>query len=194
MRANQELARQLARQGGDADVRITFRTYLSPDQFITWATQEKLQIKHVQLGVLYEPDPPSLTPVPCPTCPGSDLVTRLSWLGVEAQPGDPALWLKTRIAEAVAQRNQKVRSNRYRVQKVQGICFISTTVPAQQLPALANDPQVFLAEVTGEFLRRQVRAAGITEQVRIEYDPASASWSNNSFPQIEKLGPDNLTK
>ncbi len=197
VRANQALAPQLAQQGGDAEVRITFRTYLSPDQFTTWAAQAGLQIKNLQLGVLYEPDPQFPTPVPCPQCRGGGgggLMRVDNWIDLMAQLGDTAPQLKTRIDKAVALREQDVRAQGYKLQKLQGVCFTTATVPARQLPALANDPQVFLAEVTGEFLRRQVRATGRTEPVRMIYGLASNSWSHNSFPQIEKLGLGNLTK
>lgn len=60
-KANRELADQLADKGGTAQVQITFRTYVEPDQYRSWVKAHGLRVEYSELRLTdvtagYPPD------------------------------------------------------------------------------------------------------------------------------------------
>ena len=47
--ANQALAEQVASNGGEARINITFRSYVQPDHFRSWATAKGLRVERCEL-------------------------------------------------------------------------------------------------------------------------------------------------
>lgn len=164
--ANRTLAQQLAREGGQAEVQITFRAPVSPDEFRTWAASTGLKVKTVTLR----------------TVEGDG---RRSTLGVHPQATDPLP--QAAIDRRLASVSQTQRSGKLiGPLTVQGVITVTASVDAKRLPSIAGDPRVFLADVTPAVTRRALTTAGVSDAAR------GTVFVKPPFWQMEDLGLDNF--
>jgi hypothetical protein len=173
---NRGLADQLAQTGGGARVDITFRTYLTPDQFRTWMQAHNLYAAWSGLRVLNAQG--QRADLVLPWIYQDPLPQRLLdyWLtpanatpppvyGLELPHGDPR-----EIGGPFTLR---------------GVFYVTAMVDAAQLPTLAADPLVYLADVTPNAVRADLLGQGVNimspymSWVRVL--PVSPFWQMEDF-------------
>lgn len=132
--ANQILARDLPSQGGQAEVYITFRNYLTPEQFRTWVRNKGLSIQRSELRT-EKPSGHSGT------------------LGQGKHEGDTEPLPQDRLDESLQRMGGQGST-------IRGVYFTVASVDAASLPQVASDPLVFIANVTPNVVRNELHAAG----------------------------------
>lgn len=141
--ANRALATDLAQRGGDesfapsrglARVDLTFRTYLNPDQARDWIQAHNLLIEYVVLRIV---DPQGLRlDLTVPTADVNDPVSAAAIARMLNPPDAPSCGPFT------------MRGG--------GVYFVTALADPAQLPVLAADPLVYLADVTPNAVRRDL--------------------------------------
>lgn len=129
-KANRQLADQLAAQGSQADVYITFNRFVTPEEFRVWAPARGLSIERSDLRTM-----------------GPD--GREGTLGHRAHPYDKEIQPLDRLDEFLEPG-----------WTVRGVYWTVATVDTARLPELASDSLVFLADVTSNVARNDLVAAG----------------------------------
>jgi hypothetical protein len=167
--ANRKLADQLSVQGGSADVYITFRDYVPPDRFRDWAKAMGLSVKKSELRIVGANGQPAI-------------------IGIQAgratdPPNDPLP--QTDLDYQIS----AVRAQNEATHKFPAVYFTHATVAAQQLPTLAADPLVFLADVTPTIVRNDLLAAGFTTE---DWERAQFMNSHTPFLAMEQYGLENF--
>lgn len=162
--ANRELANQLTAKGGIVQVGITFRNYITPDQFRRWVGQVGLDVQESTLRAIDE---------------GGTRIT----IGIMAQNNDilPQDLIDTHLSgkgsPAAARRGSY---------KLQGVYYTGALVDARQLPQVGADPLVFLADVTPNIVRNVLTTGSMegASQARI--------LVVSPFAKMEEFGLDNF--
>jgi hypothetical protein len=164
--ANQALGTQLAAQGGQVDVGITFNTFVTPEQFRAWAPTKGLTIKETVLRTVDSNGQEGTISVPSAPAPFNDkgLLPQDDLDEIMHTPGWPTITIR-------------------------GVYWTRATVDATRLPELALDPLVFLADVTPNIVRNELIAAGWTG---VEHDNIRVD-RNTPFWRMEELGLENFT-
>jgi hypothetical protein len=159
--ANQVLATELAGSGGEAEVHITFRNYVAPDQFRTWATAMGLQIKFSQIRYVS----------------GNNNDAAITLGGTVNDP----------LPRAALDRQLQEATENEGVLEVRGVFYTLGTVSANRLPLIAADPLIFLADVTTNVVRNDLIAAGISgaEQAVIQVGSTSTVFHPSPFWRME---------
>jgi hypothetical protein len=163
--ANQALATQLASGGGQAEVYVTFRTYIAPEQFRAWVRAKGVTVVRSMLRSI-EPN------------------GNLGTVGQGTHPGDTEPLPQDRLDEAL------VRGPRDPSATLRGLYFTIITVQASRLPEIAADPLVFIADVTPNVVRNELAAAGWegVDQATIGVFP------NSPFYMMEEFGLENFAR
>lgn len=197
-KANQDLAAQLASQAGQGEqgeqrateVSITFRNYVSAESFDKWAAGASLHVEYTDLAVEYERDPRLPTPpVNCPDCAEEGPPYALR---IQTQPADAEPLSQGRVEEALSLQKKEESAKGYRLSQVRGVYFTRAKIDSGKLPTIARDPQVFLADVTFEAIRRQLRAKGVPNADATVLSSGGAQ--ELLFWQMQTLGLDNFAK
>ncbi|MEA2575242.1 MAG: hypothetical protein QOH93_2540 [Chloroflexia bacterium] len=145
--ANKIMAKQLARLSGPIHVAISFRDYMTADQFRAWAKARGVQVQQAQLST-------------GGTGPGRVTV------GIEGTPDDP-------LPEG--------EFNHWGGKDMRGVFGAYATVDASRLMEVASDNNVFLADVTADYIPYDAKKAGL------DVKPKDVSvWIE--FPTMEELG------
>lgn len=161
---NVHLAEQLSSTGHDAEIYITFRNYVDPDRFRSWAQSlglvvQRTEMRFVQRGRLGNLD---------------------GTFGLQGSPDDPM---------PVLQFNEGMRQLRENPDYVsfQGVYFAVATVSAQRLSQLANDPLVFLPDVTANVVRNELIDLGVqgAEQANVGIGSTTTEYNPTPFWQME---------
>jgi hypothetical protein len=137
--ANRVLANQLADSTDQVEVEVTFRELMTPEEHRAWATAA---------GITYFDNVHMMADDPLSG--SAEMVVRV---------GSPQPPPQTRYDEEKAAHNLNDR--------IQGIDSFRGKVDASRLPAIAADPKVFVADVTMNVVRNDLRAAGITDRADI---------------------------
>ncbi len=187
-RHNQELARRLADEYGSkqAEVFITFHTYVSPEQFNRWASDVGIRPRHTDLRVLYDRDP-LFTPIPYKGRDVSPDYRAGDLLRVDSIPGDAEPLPRSRLDEALAAQGREYSALGYKLRELKGVYFTSAIVEARQLPRIAGDPSVFLADVTYPWIRHELRVAGVEDADEVRILTVDSSHAE-IFRSIEDVG------
>jgi hypothetical protein len=161
---NRELADELASKGGEATLYITFRTYLEPDQFRTWATEMGLQVERSELRVV----------------DGNGQPGTLSVGGGDKNQGP--------LPEARMNESLERIDSAAGVESIKGVMFTQATVEAGKLAEISKDPLVFLADVTINIVSNELASAGWpqVEETVFNISPTHA------FPKMERFGLENF--
>lgn len=151
--ANRVLATQLASQGGQVRVNITFRTYMQPEAFRTWVSARGLQVDKTELRYV----------------DGSGLDTTVWYKPLNEGPLPQSF---------VDQQLEWARQNNVGVREFKGVYFTSGSIDTVHLLEIAADPLVFLADVTHQAVRNDLVDAGITgaAQAIVSITPPSPFW------------------
>lgn len=165
---NQLLASKIAaaNKGEKTQVYITFRNYIAPDQFRTWAKIMGLHVEQSELRITQ-----------------TDGTAGTFILDKQATDADPLLQASIDQELAVLQKGPGV-------QTLQGVFFTRATVDAARLPNIAADPSVFLADVTPNVVRNELTYAGLAKdgELNIEVIPPTP------FFMLEQFGLGNFQK
>ncbi|MBF6613318.1 MAG: hypothetical protein IVW55_09340 [Chloroflexi bacterium] len=156
--ANKALLPEVIKGGGVADVAVTFVYPMPADWFRTWAKTNSLQVTQALLRT---------------GAPGSDGGT----VGVGGTQDDP-----------LPQSSIDNLLGGFFSNNVYGVFGLYGRVDTAKLGSLGSDPHVFLVDVTPTYVRRDIRASGITnamqEVPRVELP----------FAPMERMGLQNFTK
>ena len=147
--ANRALATQLATRGGQVEVRITFNTFVTPEEFREWVATRGLTI---QRSTLRTAGPNG----------------REGTMGQGAHEGDTGPLPEERLYDMVDPG-----------WAIRGVYFTIATVDAIRLPELALDPLVFVADLTPYKVRDELIAAGWpgAEQATVYIDAETPFWA-----------------
>lgn len=151
--SNRAQATELATRGGEVNVHITFRTYVAPAQFRSWATAIGLRVERSDIRLVQN---------------GKDAV-----IGIGGTESDP---LSQASLDEVLQLLIDDGAN---ISTVRGVYFTIGTINASQLPLLAADPLVYLPDVTINVVRNELIAAQVpgAEQADIGINfPVTPFW------------------
>lgn len=136
--ANRTLARQLATNKGQrVVVNVTFHKYLAPDEFRAWAGSMGLDVKSTQLRFL-------------------DANDLSGTIAIDKQPNESSVLPQDNIDAAL----KSMRSDN-RLREFLGVFYTNATMDVSRLPALANDPLVFLADVTQNVVSKDLLTSGV---------------------------------
>jgi len=170
--ANQLLATDLASRGGQAEVYITFRTYLTPEQYRALLKVWGASVHRTELRTV---DPS-----------GHEGTL---WQGPIT--GDTEPLPQDRLDKALIMRRSPVprgETGEYTL-ILRGVYSAIIIVDATRLPEIAADPLVFLANVTPNVVRNELHAAGWQTQEKSLYvSPPTPFW------HMEQLGLENFTR
>jgi hypothetical protein len=133
--ANRTLATQLAGSGGNVGIEITFRSYLTVEQFRTWVAARGVNATETTLRYV-------------------DANGRRVTHGIAARPNDV---LPQTSLELAASPPKNVGGQR----TLRGVFQTSGTVAANRLPDLIADTQVLLLDVTPRAVQDDLIAAGV---------------------------------
>lgn len=165
---NRQLATQLATEGGAAHVMVTFRSYLAPEQFRAWVAKYAIRgdatLMNPALGVMVEMRATEANGL---------RATADVWLGIKGQP-DPLL--QSSIDDLIAPHNPGIKPPIFN-----GIFMTRGEVDAKQLPMIANDPLVFVADVTTEYATRDLAAAQVKGANEVDSDERSPIWRMEDY-------------
>lgn len=192
--ANWQLVSRVAAHGGLVEVLITFHSYVPLDQFRAWVKIHGLAVgvsyvnlinnsgEHRRLIVcpysdtapIVQSDKPGFPPVYCPYH-AKDEQSKLK------DNGDPLP-----LSELNDYLNEYNAAEKDSTLRIIGVSFTRTWVDASQLPTIANDPLVYLADVTPDVVRMDLARAGVAgaDTPAIEVD--------TPFPAMEQFGLDNF--
>jgi hypothetical protein len=162
--SNRQLGGQLAAWDWDktVEVLVTFRTYLSRDEFNSWALGLGIHPSEAELRTVYDVDPmhtstPPLNLPPAPGGPGApgpvggQVFGSASVLRVVCITGGSEPLTKANLDQSLSMQEQEAQQEGYKLRELKGVYFTLATVRASQLPAIAADPHVFLADVSAEW-------------------------------------------
>lgn len=155
---NRTFADQLAATDGEVPVSITFRGFFEPDAFHTWATKVGIHVAQMDTRVR----------------DAQGMEGTLS-----SSPPDGVPLDRARI-EASLEPQKKLAGG---PGTIIGVYYLRGTVAANQLPKIAGDTRVFLADVTETVVRKELIAAGWkdAEKAVVRVDPP------HPFAKIEEL-------
>lgn len=155
---NRKLAAQLAAEGGTAHVMVTFRSYLAPEQFRAWTNKYGINLFEVEMRGM------------------SANGLRVTSAVRPNMPGQPDPLLQSSIDELFGPHRPGDKPSTFN-----GIFMTRGEVDAKQLPAIANDPLVFLADVTTEYATRDLAAAKIKGADKVSSDEHSPIWRMEDY-------------
>jgi hypothetical protein len=165
--ANQVLATSLASRGGQAEVYVTFRTYLTPEQFRAWIRARGANVGQSMLRTVY-PDGQEGT------------------LGQGSHQGDTEPLPQDRLDKAL---QIQLRGEVKYALTLRGLYYTLITVDATRLPEIAADPLVFIANVTPNVVRNELHAVGWqTQEKSLFVNPPTPFW------KMEELGLENFAR
>jgi hypothetical protein len=171
----------LATKEGDVAVYVTFRNYVQAEEFNTWAKTVGLRPKHTELRIVINDAPKRLpTNIPRPNGKLSD-----SGIAIDARPDDTEPLPKARIDEQL----DRMRVD-YDISEVKGVYFTDAIIKAQDLSKVADDPPVFLADVTRNVVREKLVAEGIAGADKVEVRVVAKGGAINGpspFDQMERI-------
>jgi hypothetical protein len=187
--SNNELAGQLAQEGGDEPVQVlvTFRSYMSPEEFNQWASALGIHPTYVELRVVYDRDP---LYTPSPYQGTGQEIEPPSVLRIDCSDGDPEALPQARVDEALAQQGKVALDEGYKLREVKGLYFTVATVQAKQLPMIATNDLVFLADISYEWAVHDLEANEGVKRERVITMPIPTSV----FPSMEQVGLGNFAK
>lgn len=164
-KVNQELVvSPIAAKGGEVVVNITFRTYMGLDYFRSWVAENKLHVKSTLLRVMNDK--------------GTKGILQLSSLPSEVSPLP-----QSRIDKFLTdQGNAPYRPI--------GVYSTEATVDAGELVQIANDPLVFIADVTPRYVHDQLTAMSPQDSEPLEITVETHS----PFLKMEEIGLKNFEK
>jgi hypothetical protein len=145
--ANRDLANQLAAGSGDVEVRIVFRHVLSPDEYLAWSASA---------GLDWYSDV-SFTSIDTRGHEGGG--------SIASDSNDP--WPQERVNSFL----DAGRSVPYGPITIGGPFYVLGKVAANRLPIVANDPRVFVADVTSNVIRSELEAANVVIADRTFVNP-----------------------
>ncbi len=189
--SNQQLP-QVAARGGLAEVWVSFRNFVPLDQFRAWSKKYDMTVAVSYMGL----DGGPVAGQDFWQCPYSD---DPSHTYVSSKPGLPKIYCPYRYlgndpqgaasekADPLPQSNLNnalkfFNDSNKTATTIKGVFFIRVWVDASQLPALAADPQVAVADVIPDVVRHDLAAAGVANADRIDVE------TNKLFFTMEGLG------
>jgi hypothetical protein len=173
--ANRQLASQLAAGGGEVEIYITFRTYVEPEQFRSWARTIGLKATWSAIRIVTDVN---------------------AVIGVEGYENDP---LPQVVYEEQLRpfSEEAQREPQRAIREIKGIYYTFGSVPADKLIQIANDPLVFIADVTPNIVRQELIKAGIpgAEQASVGIGTTFDASVTTPFWDMEgKFGLDKFQK
>lgn len=190
--SNSELAHRMAAEAGGEQVRVlvTFRNYLTVEQFNKWALAMGIHPDYTELRVIYGMDP-LYTPIPndrrTPKFLPGDV------LRVVPVAGDVAPLPRARVEEELAKQKKNAFASGYLLRELKGVYFTVATVEAKQLPTITEDPSVFLTDISYDWARHELRVAEVIDIDNIRVYNTSP-MPESVFRYMEQFGLDNFTK
>lgn len=159
--ANKTLVKQLAGESKQVDVSVTFRNFVEPDKFRSWITSLGIKVTDADVRAI-------------------DSVGNQIALFVSPQPGDGPLPQES-LDRAVRPHE---RSGAGASGTIVGVYYVRGKVDAAKLQAIADDPLVYLADVTPNIVRKELTAAGWedVDKAGIRVQPP------HSFFKMEEIG------
>jgi hypothetical protein len=154
--ANRVLANQLSQRGERIEVQVTFRAPLTPEQFRTWVARHGMNVEVA--GVRF--------------IDGNGLRGALSI----SPEGD----------ELLPQDVLDAPQNNIPGTQTEGVMNVRGSVEASQLPSVAADGYVFIADCTRAAIIEDLTAAGVPDATAFEIRVRSPSW------EMEDLGLENF--
>jgi len=150
---NKKLAEQVALKGGVADVNVTFRTYLQPDQFRSWAKENNFVPMQSTLRIIM-----------------SDGKRGTVWIAAKSEDVLP----QQHIDAALQSSSTKESVER-------GIYTTRGKVDATKLRGMADDPRVFLVDVTPNIVRSDLKTNNIDKADTAEVKVVDPFWWMEDF-------------
>ncbi len=155
---NKKLAAQLAAEGGTAHVMVTFRSYIAPEQFRAWTNRYGINLYEIEMR-------------------GMEANGLRSTSAVRPNmPGQPDPLLQSSIDRQFAAHRPGDKPATFN-----GIFMTRGEVDASQLTSIANDPLVFLADVTTEYATRDLAAAQVKGADKVSSDEHSPIWRMEDY-------------
>jgi hypothetical protein len=169
-RANQGLANQFAHTSGSMKVSITFRTYVAPAQFRTWVQAHGIQVESSALRATAASSDGQ----------GTDHITLI----IGATDSDPLP--QAVIDQDLAPPTPEGLRNTVSTQNstLQGVFETDGIVPSAQLLTIANDPTVFLVDVTPAVVLQHLASVGVPDLTRVTIEGQKLG----TFSYMEGLG------
>ncbi len=161
---NRALAGELAQQGGEARVDVSFRTYLSPDQFRAWVLKNGLHVTQVIIRIT-DANGPDITAAHLVRPDDTDPLPASSVADLVNNPGGVGPFT------------------------LRGIYSARGIAAADKLPQIAADPLVFVADVTTSVTARELKKSGFGD-VNLDFVLVDSS----PFFEMERLGLSNFEK
>ncbi len=152
--ANRSQLQKVVVAGGQAEVWITFHSYLAPDQFRAWVKAHGLSRPWTLMRAI--------------NAASNDYIT----MGIQPDAGEidplPPQTLQFSMSSATSHGGV-----------FKGIYFTRSWVDAKELPAFASDPNVYILDLTPSLVRMDLAAHGVqnTNQVDVEVEPNSPMWT-----------------
>jgi hypothetical protein len=153
--ANQGLLRQLARDGGQADIQVTFRGPVELNAFRAWVATRGLSVEEVTLRMVD---------------------ARGTRWTIGAFPSD-----KDPLPQAAIDRQIAKSSEVAGPLTMRGVITVRGRVDAARLLDIAADAQVFLADVTPTVVPRDLQAAGVEDAAQALVNVPPAFWQMESL-------------
>ena len=154
--ANRILANQLASGSGEVQIDLTFRDYVAPAQFRTWAASMGLQVADSGVRFIEHSGMRGTLGLPAQ---GSDFL-----------PQGPIDDLLT-----------TTDPNRGAPLTLRGVFYTRGSINAQQLTAIAADPLVFLPDVTANIVHNELREIGIPNADTVRANAGSPFYQMEDF-------------
>jgi hypothetical protein len=192
--SNRELAAQLAQRDGAKPVHVLliFRTYVSRDEFNSWASALGIHPSNAWLRTAYDRDP-LYTPMPRGTRPVDLAFGPTSTLPVTCEASGPEPLTKEHLDQSLAMQEQEAQAEGYKLRELKGIYATYGTVDASQLPAIAADSRVFLADISYEWAVSEIDATYGLGKYEV-FSGSGQPEPESAFLQMEQFGLDNFTK
>jgi hypothetical protein len=163
--SHQELVHKLAAAGAGRQVEasIIFRTYISPEKFNAWASAVGLHPTYTELRVVYECEKGYV-------CPSDDFPYEIpppafraaKSLQVLSELGDAQALPKRRLESALAKQQDVHHTQHYKLREMKGVYLTFVTIDAQQLAKIADDPLVFMVDITHDWVQYELEVAGVS--------------------------------
>ncbi len=163
---NRSQLQKVVDAGGQTEAWITFRTYVSANDFRAFVKSHRLSNPQSQLRAIDETK-------------SADNKYITMQIGPRADDPDP-------LPQVYMNFYQGIQSDHNPNAIFEGIYFTRAWVDAQELAAIANDPKVYFIDITPNLVRMDLAANGIenADKVDVEVEPA------NPFYTMELAGLD----
>lgn len=190
--SNSQLAYQVAKQheGHQLQVQITLRNYMSVEQFNKWVSATGIQPKYEELRVIYDRDP-LYTPIPRRSKDAEFVPDDV--LRVDSEFGDAEPLPRSRVDQALNTQKETARTYGYVLRELKGVYFTVAMVEAKRLPRIAEDPSVFLADISYYWVLYELKASGAVDMDTIRITNSSP-MPESVFRYMEQFGLDKFAK